>query len=260
MNQEPGSSFRPATEVDSPSFTRVLGQQRRGLLARIRSRAVGSGRGNRSRDRYAGLGIVADGGAFIPFPEDHLPGGRLQYRGYGNVHGLADHFARVIHHDHGAIVEIRNALVVLFSLFQDKHAHCLAGQDDRLQRVRQFVDVEDRHALKLRDFVQVEIVGDDLAFVELCEFDQFHVDFAHGRKVVFHNLNLEGAGFLKALKDVEPAATAVALERVRGIGDQLQLAQDELRNYDDAVEKARLCDIGNASINDDAGVEDLITL
>jgi hypothetical protein len=45
---------------------------------------------------------------------------------------------------------------------------------------------------------------------------------------------------LDALQDVEPAAAAVALQRIGGIGDELQLAQHELRDDQRAVEEAGL--------------------
>ena len=65
---------------------------------------------------------------------------------------------------------------------------------------------------------------------------------------------------MQALQDVEAAAAAVPLQRVGGVGHQLQLAQDELRGDDDAVEKSGLGDVGDAAVDDDAGVEDLVAL
>ena len=40
----------------------------------------------------------------------------------------------------------------------------------------------------------------------------------------------------------------------------MQLAQHELRNHDDAVEEAGLGDVGDAAVDDDAGIEDLVAL
>ena len=66
--------------------------------------------------------------------------------------------------------------------------------------------------------------------------------------------------FLQALQNVEAAASAVALQRVGGIGDQLQFAQHELRGHDNAVEEPGLGNVGDAAVDNDAGVEDLVTL
>ena len=55
-----------------------------------------------------------------------------------------------------------------------------------------------------------------------------------------------------------PRRPAVALERVGGIGDELQLPQHELRRDDDAVEEAGLGDVCDAAVDDDAGVENLV--
>ena len=97
----------------------------------------------------------------------------MQDGGHGNVDGLADHLAGVVDDHHGAVIEIGDALVVFFSFFQNEDAHDLAGQNDGLKRVGQFVDVEHGHALQLGDFVEIEVVGEDLAFVELGQFDEF---------------------------------------------------------------------------------------
>ena len=72
-----------------------------------------------------------------------------------------------------------------------KTSHGFAGQHDRLQRVGQFVDVQHRDALKLRDLVQVEVVGDDFAFVQFGQFDQLQIHFTDRGEVIFDDLNLE---------------------------------------------------------------------
>ncbi len=40
----------------------------------------------------------------------------------------------------------------------------------------------------------------------------------------------------------------------------MQLAQHELRNHDDAVEESGLGDVGDAAVDDDAGIENLVAL
>ncbi len=65
---------------------------------------------------------------------------------------------------------------------------------------------------------------------------------------------------MQALQDVETAAAAVALQRIGGVGHQLQFAKHELGNDNGAVEKAGFGDISDAAVNDDAGIENLVAL
>ena len=57
-----------------------------------------------------------------------------------------------------------------------------------------------------------------------------------------------------------PLPSAVPLHGVRRIGDQLQLTQHELGQHDHAIQEARLGDVRDPAVDDDAGVEDLVAL
>src|SRR4029077_5470211 len=97
---------------------------------------------------------------------------------------------------HSTVIKVGHALVVFLTFLQNENAHGLAGEHDRLQRIGEFIDVQDFDALQLRDFIQIEIVGDDLALVQLGQFDKLEVDFADGGEIVFDDLNLQGGNFL----------------------------------------------------------------
>ena len=62
---------------------------------------------------------------------------------------------------------------------------------------------------------------------------------------------------LHALQHVETAAAALTLRAVGGVGDNLQLAQHELRHHHGAINEAGLGDVGDAAVDDDAGVKHL---
>ena len=171
--------------------------------------------------------------------KNHFTGGGLQNAGHGNIDGPRDHLLGVVHHHHGSVVQIRDTLVVLLAFFQNKDAHGLAGEYHGLQRVGQFINVQYLHAVELRHLVEVEIVGDDLTVIDLGQLDQLHVYFRHVGKIVFQDLHVQLRHFLDALQDVQPAPAAIALERIRGVGHQLQFAQNELRDHQRAVQEAR---------------------
>src|SRR5260370_27858073 len=217
-------------------------------------------RGCIRRAHGCGADVVGVAGALVEFTEDHLAGGGLQHRGHRNIHGLAAHLAGVVHHHHGAVIQVGNALVVLFAFLEDKAFHNLARQHDGFERVGQLVDVEHIHALELGDFVEVEVVGDDFGLVELGQLNQLEINFAHGGEIILHDLHCDGSHLLDTLHDIEPAPSAVPLQRVGRVGHQLQLAQHKLRQHQHAIQKASFGNIGNAAVNDDAGIEDLVNL
>src|SRR5262249_40922190 len=92
------------------------------------------------------------------------------------------------------------------------------------------------------------------------QLNQFQVHFADGGEVIFHDLHAYVHDLLHALQDVQPAAAPVALERIGGIRHQLEFAQDKLRDHDNPVQKAGLRDIGDAAVDNYAGVEDFEAL
>ena len=132
-----------------------------------------------------------------------------------------------------------------------------AGQKDRLERVGEVVQVDDADAVQLGHLVEVVVVGDDLALQVLGQQHQLLVDRLAGEfgqlAVVDHEVDLRVAA--EPVEDVEPAAAAVAAELVGGIGDGLQLGDDELRHDQLVVDDAGLDDVGDPPVDDDAGVE-----
>ena len=90
------------------------------------------------------------------------------------------------------------------------------------------------------------------------QLDQLHIHFAHLREIFVHDLHFQMRHFLNALQDIEAAPAAIALHGIGRIGHHLKLVQNELRDHQDAVEKAGIGDIGDAAVDDDAGIENLL--
>ena len=195
--------------------------------------------------------------ALVEAAEDHLARGGLQHAGHGDVDGLGDHLARVVHHHHGAVVEIGDALVVLLAFLEDEHADGFARQHHRLERIGQLVDIQHFDAAQLRDLVEVEIVGDDFAGVQLGQLDQLHVHFADVGEIVLHDLDVQLRHLLDSLQHVQPAPAAIALHGIGGIRHHLQLVQHELRDHQRAVDEPGLGDIRDAAVDNDAGIQNL---
>ena len=80
------------------------------------------------------------------------------------------------------------------------------------------------------------------------------IDLANGGKIVFNNLDTHGNDLLQTLQDIQPPPSAIAFEGVGGIGDQLQLAQHELRDHHHAVKEPRLRDVSDTTVDNHAGI------
>ena len=127
----------------------------------------------------------------------------------------------------------------LLAFLDDPHAQLLAGQDGRLDGVREGVDVHDPDALQLGHPVEVEVVGQDDPAPRQRQRDELGVDLADLGHVVLDDLD-RGAGLLlHPVQDVEPAPAAIAPQRVGAVGDVLQLVEDEARDDERAVDEAR---------------------
>ena len=93
---------------------------------------------------------------------------------------------------------------------------------------------------------------------ERAELDELEIDFLDVGKIGVRDDDVDAGHLLDALQDVETAAAAVAAQRIGRIGDLLQLLEHELRNDERAVDEAGLADVGDAAVDDDAGVENSV--
>ena len=73
-------------------------------------------------------------------------------------------------------------------------------------------------------------------------------------KIAVVNANLDVLVALDAVEHFQAAPSAGALDGVAGIGDLLDFPEHKARNDDEAFEQPRLNQVGDAPVNDDAGV------
>src|SRR5256885_5343780 len=192
--------------------------------------------------------------------EDHPPGRRLQHRRDDDPDGLVHVAPAVLHHDHGAVIQVGDPLVLLFPFLDHLDVHLLTGDDDRLERVGEVVEVEDANPFQLRHPVEVVIIRHDGGGSGLFQLDVRHVDFSDIGHVLVDKFNVDQWLFLQQVEDLEAATSAVAAQRVTGVGDVLQLSQHEMRNKDLFAKKSSLGDVHDATVDDDARVEEYTRL
>src|SRR5207244_10485612 len=64
--------------------------------------------------------------AIVESAKYHLTGSGLQYAGDRDIDGSRNQFLGVVDHYHGSVIEVRDALVILFAFLQNEDAHGLA--------------------------------------------------------------------------------------------------------------------------------------
>ena len=67
--------------------------------------------------------VVGNFAAFFLVPaEDHFTSCRLQHAGNGRLYGLAYHLPGIVHNDHRAVIEVRDALIEFLKKFESENA------------------------------------------------------------------------------------------------------------------------------------------
>ena len=188
--------------------------------------------------------------------EDHPPRHRLQDAGDGDVKLAVDQAGATLDHDHGAVVQEADPLAGLLALLDDLDPQVLAREDGRLHRVRERVDVHHPDTLELGDPVEVEVVGQYDPAASLGQLHELRVHLGHAGRLVVDDLDGGMRVALHPVEDLEPAPPAVAAERVRRIGDVLELLQHEPGHDQRPVDEARLDDLRDPAVDEDAGVDD----
>jgi hypothetical protein len=200
-----------------------------------------------------------EGGSGFDAAEDHFAGGGLEGVGDDEFDFLIDFVAGAFNDDHGAVLEVTDALGGAFAVFDDADFHGFAGKGDGLERFGDGVDVDDADAAEAGDFVEVVVVGDDATALLLGEEDELLID-AFGFRDVGEGAIPEaefkfGHGF-ELFEDIQATAATGAFEAVAGVGDGLKFVEDKTWDDDWAFEDAGDGHLGDAAVDDDGGVED----
>ncbi len=98
-------------------------------------------------------------------------------------------------------------------------------------------------------FVQVEVIGDNFRADAPRQLDQFVIHVPGLRNVFLQNPHIHLWHLLNLLQYLEPAPSALTLQRIRRIGDHLQLVQHELRHSENTFEELRIAYIGDAAVD-----------
>src|SRR5579863_2740778 len=183
-------------------------------------RSLGSGVGEAGAGRAGGsrgglfAGRNGNFGAFFNAAENHFACGCLVDGSDQDVHGFVDEAASAIDHDHGAVLEVGNALIDFLAFAQNEDAHSFAGEESGTNGVGEEIDVENVDALNAGHFVEIEVVGDDFGAQAKGKVDQFAIDFVRTVGIVVNDADFDGLHFLDTMENFQTAATALAAQRV----------------------------------------------
>src|SRR5688572_27812521 len=160
----------------------------------------------------------------------------------------------VLDDDHRAVLEVTESLRRLFPLLRDAHGDLLRREHDRADRFGEVVDVQDGDALQLRHAVEAVVVRHDRHAELARERDELPIRAGRDR-VRIEQLDLDRGLLLHPREHLEPTPSAFALGSIWRVREELQLGEDEARYDERAADEAALHDVGDASVDDDRGIE-----
>ena len=131
----------------------------------------------------------------------------------------------------------------------------VAGQERRLECVGEVIEVEDPHRVQLGDAVEVEIVGQDARVPVARQLDQLGVDRVDVGRVLIVAAQRPRAGPSGARPGPRDRAGRGRGGSAHGVGDALQLVDDEARHDQRSEQEAGGDDVGDAAVDERAGVD-----
>src|SRR5579884_957232 len=187
--------------------------------------------------------------------ENHAACDRLQYTGDSDFDSATHVLATTFNYDHRAIVQVADALTQFFAFLHNLDIDILAGKQNGLDCVRQFVDVQHFDALQFRHAVEVEVVSDDGAMQVTRHLHQLAIYLGNAFYVVISNLDRNGGVFLQAVQHFQSAPTAIAAHRIGRVGDMLQLIEDKAGDDKRTGDEAGRADISDTPVDNRAGIQ-----
>src|SRR5438045_4976494 len=162
----------------------------------------------------------------------------------------------MIDYDHRPVRQVTYGLMRFAAFFHQTQFQFVTRGGGGAQRAREIGEIERGHLLQTRDLAERLVVRQQSRLEELRGPYQSCVDGKIGvtRRVV--NGQVEFAGLLQLIQNVEAAPAALAFYLVARIGQGLQFAQNKTRNDQGAAEKPRADEIGDPAIDDDVGIDD----
>ena len=187
--------------------------------------------------------------------EDDDAGAGLEDALHLDLNVAADEVLGIVDHHHGPIVGVAYGLPFVFAFPHQAQGQRFSGQQDDAERLGDLVDVDAVDRLQLGDLAQVVIVGEQFSPQVARQPDELGVHVLLVREIAVMNSHFVARVAPDAIEHLEAVAAARALDRVAGIGHLLQFLQHEPRDDNQALEEIRLDEVGDAAVNDDAGVQ-----
>ena len=168
---------------------------------------------------------------------------------------LADVRLAVVDHDHRAVGHIADALAFVLAFAHDFQAQNFTGKQNHFEALGDFMEVDIVDFLQLGDLGEVVVVGEKPGVEVARQADEFGVHVLFVGKITVMNADFNTGVALNAVEHFESAPAAGALDGIGGIGNLLNFFEHEPRHDNQALQKMGFNQISDATVNDDAGIE-----
>src|SRR5712691_9468822 len=145
--------------------------------------------------------------------------------------------------------------MLLATFLEQSKLDVIADHEHGTQRAREIGKIKRRHLLQPRHLTKRMVVSEQARLQDLRCAHQASIHAQIDIVAALMNGQFHIARALKIVQNLETAPAALALGRIARIGERLQLAQDKSRHDQRATEKTGCAKLGDASIDNDVGIE-----
>jgi len=188
--------------------------------------------------------------------EDHFPAGGGDDGLNLDRDGGPDGVAGIGDDDHGPVGEVTDGLAGILTGFGEVDLEGIADDGLGIEGFGEAVEVEPLDIVELGDLGEVVVGREELGLHGLGEVDELGID----APAVFDGAVVDAEiDFLhgpEAVEDLKALAAAGLAAGIAGIGDGLELVDDETGNDEAVAHEAGLADPGEAAVDKGAGVDE----
>src|SRR5690349_21841715 len=139
---------------------------------------------------------------------------RVQDPPFRDLNRAIHKLSAIFYDDHCTIIQVPDPLTQFFAILHGLNLNLFSWQQDRLDSVGQFINIENFNPLQFSNPVKIKIVGNDWAMQITRQFHKFSINICDTFNIGIDNIDGDRSILLQTVEDLKSTTPTVATHRI----------------------------------------------